>query len=142
MLGAWLTAAGEPDWWLAVMTGVACLIAGLVAARLFRRARRARARHASTARPDSEIRQQNIRLDAALNNMTQGLCMFDADETVVVVNRRFLEMYRLSPQVVKPGCTFRELIQHRWEVGLLDADPEQYYPHHPGGNPAAAKPGP
>ena len=73
------------------------------------------------------MRQQNIRLDTALNNMTQGLCMFDADEEIVVFNRRFLEMYRLSPQVVKPGCKLRELIQHRKEVGLLDADPEQYY---------------
>jgi diguanylate cyclase (GGDEF)-like protein/PAS domain S-box-containing protein len=79
------------------------------------------------AESEEKLRQQNIRLDAALNNMTQGLCMFDADEKIVVFNRRFLEMYRLSPQVVRPGCKLRDLIQHRWEVGLLDADPELYY---------------
>ena len=50
--------------------------------------------------------------------------MFNAAEEIVVFNRRFLEMYKLSPQVVKPGCKFRDLIQHRKEVGLLDAEPE------------------
>ena len=53
--------------------------------------------------------------------------MFNADEEIVVFNRRFLEMYKLSPQVVRPGCKLRDLIQHRKEVGLLDADPETYY---------------
>ena len=53
--------------------------------------------------------------------------MFNADEEIVVFNRRFLEMYRLSPQVVKPGCKLRELIQHRKDVGLLQEDAEVYY---------------
>ena len=79
------------------------------------------------AESKEQLRQQNIRLDAALNNMSQGLCMFNADEEIVVFNRRFLEMYKLSPQVVKPGCKLRDLIQHRKEVGLLDADPDEYY---------------
>ncbi len=87
----------------------------------------ARARHELIAESKEQLREQNIRLDAALNNMSQGLCMFNADEEIVVFNRRFLEMYKLSPQVVKPGCKLRELIQHRKEVGLLDADPEEYY---------------
>ena len=76
---------------------------------------------------EERLRQQNLRLDTALNNMSQGLCMFDPDETIVVFNRRFMEMYKLSPQVVKPGCKLRELIQHRKDVGLLDADPDQFY---------------
>ena len=53
--------------------------------------------------------------------------MFDADERIVVLNRRFVEMYNLSPDVVRPGCTLWDLIQHRKQVGLLDADPETYY---------------
>ena len=75
-------------------------------ARLAARARQvARGRHDIIEHPDEKLRRQNINLDAALNNITQGLCMFDANEQIVVVNRRFLEMYKLSPQVVKPGCT-------------------------------------
>ncbi len=74
-----------------------------------------------------KLREQNMRLDAALNNMSQGVCMLDANAKIVVLNRRFLEMYSLSPQVVKAGCTLRQLIDHRIEVGLLNIDdPEQY----------------
>jgi diguanylate cyclase (GGDEF)-like protein/PAS domain S-box-containing protein len=87
----------------------------------------AHARKQLIEKSEQQLREQNIRLDAALNNMSQGLCMFNADEEIVVFNRRFLEMYKLSPQVVKPGCKFRDLIQHRKEVGLLEADPEPYY---------------
>jgi diguanylate cyclase (GGDEF)-like protein/PAS domain S-box-containing protein len=87
----------------------------------------ARQRRELIAESREQLRQQNIRLDTALNNMSQGLCMFNSDEEIVVFNRRFLEMYRLSPQVVKPGCKLRELIRHRKEVGLLDADPDTYY---------------
>ena len=84
---------------------------------------------ASEPDADSEqkLRERNACLDAALNNMTQGLCMFDASERIVVLNRRFLEMYKLSPQVVRPGCTFMELLRHRREVGLLETDPDRFY---------------
>ena len=76
---------------------------------------------------EENLRRQNLRLDTALNNITHGLCMFDANEQVVVVNRRFLELYKLSPQVVKPGCTMRELLRHRKDVGLMEADPDEFY---------------
>jgi diguanylate cyclase (GGDEF)-like protein/PAS domain S-box-containing protein len=105
-----------------------CLVGALADSLLERRTLQfARARHDLIAESKEQLREQNARLDAALNNMSQGLCMFSADEEIVVFNRRFLEMYRLSPQVVRPGCKFRDLIQHRKEVGLLDADPETYY---------------
>ncbi len=79
------------------------------------------------AESDEKLRTHSMFLDAALNNMTQGLCMFDVDERIVVLNRRFLEMYQLSPQIVRPGCTLIELLRHRREVGLLEADPDEYY---------------
>ena len=83
----------------------------------------ARARQQLIADSEEQLREQNVRLDAALNNMSQGVCMFDDSARIVVYNRRFLEMYKLSPQVVRPGCTLFELIRHRKEVGLLDVDP-------------------
>ena len=68
---------------------------------------------------ETELREQNRLFDAALNNMTQGLCMFDKDARLVVRNQRYLTMYGLSPDVVKPGCTLRDLMQHRKEPGLV-----------------------
>ena len=52
-------------------------------------------------------------LSMVLNNMAQGVVLFDAHERVLVVNDRYVEMYGLSPAVVKPGCTLMELIQNR-----------------------------
>jgi methyl-accepting chemotaxis protein len=66
------------------------------------------------------------RLTDALDHMSQGLCMFDAAGRIVVCNRPYLRMYNLSPEVVKPGCTLRELIEHRRQTGLFTGDPEQY----------------
>jgi len=73
------------------------------------------------------LARQNRRLTAALNNMSTGLCMFDASTRIAVVNKRYLDMYKLSPQVVKPGCTLRELLEHRKATGLLTGDVDKYY---------------
>jgi diguanylate cyclase (GGDEF)-like protein len=66
------------------------------------------------------------RLDIALDNMTQGLLLFDASERIVVCNQRYVEMYGLSPDVVKPGCSFRDLIAHRKQTGSFKGDVEEY----------------
>jgi len=69
---------------------------------------------------------QNRRLSNALDNMTQGLCMFDAQGRVVLINRRYIGMYNLSPAIVRPGCSLRELMQHRKDTGLFSGDIEAY----------------
>jgi PAS domain-containing protein len=72
-------------------------------------------------------RNQNILSDMALNHMTQGINMFDSAGRLVLSNQRYIKMYGLSPEVVKPGCTVRELVLHRIERGsFFCADPEQY----------------
>ena len=72
------------------------------------------------------LQVQNHRLGNAIDNMSQGLCMFDAQARIVVCNSRYIEMYKLSPQVVRPGCTLRELIQHRKDTGLFSGDVDAY----------------
>jgi PAS domain-containing protein len=72
------------------------------------------------------LRRQNRQYASTLDNMNQGLCMFDRDTRIVVCNRRLLEMYQLSPAVVKPGCTFRQLMEHRKATGLFTGDPEAF----------------
>ena len=56
---------------------------------------------------DGRLRKQNLSLAAALNNMSPGLCMYDGDERLTVCNERYIEMYGLSKDVVKPGCISR-----------------------------------
>ncbi len=65
-------------------------------------------------------------LGEALNNMPHGVVMFDADARLVVNNRRYVEMYRLSEDIVRPGCSLHTLIKHRKETGLFDGDVEKY----------------
>jgi diguanylate cyclase (GGDEF)-like protein len=48
-------------------------------------------------------REQNERFEAALGNMSQGLCMLGADGALIVTNRRFRDIYHLSPDSVVPG---------------------------------------
>jgi diguanylate cyclase (GGDEF)-like protein len=62
------------------------------------------------------------RLDTAVDNMTQGLTLFNQSRQLIVCNQRYIEMYGLSPDTVKPGCNFRDLIAHRIEVGSLHVD--------------------
>ena len=69
---------------------------------------------------------QNRRLSNAIDNMTQGLCMFDAQGSIVLTNRRYIGMYNLSPEIVRPGCSLRELMQHRKETGLFSGDVVAY----------------
>jgi len=65
-------------------------------------------------------------LAMALNNMTQGVVVFDKSELMVTCNRRYIEMYGLSPDIIKPGVTLAELIKHRSETGSLNIDVEKY----------------
>src|SRR5665647_3441727 len=70
---------------------------------------------------------QNERLDAALNNMSQGLVMFDASARMVVCNKRYLEMFGLSPDIVRFGSSLRDILDHRAATGSLTAgDAEPY----------------
>ena len=50
----------------------------------------------------------------------------DAAGRLVLCNERYLRMYGLSCDVVKPGSTLREIVDHRQETGSLPHDPERY----------------
>jgi methyl-accepting chemotaxis protein len=66
------------------------------------------------------------RLSTAVDNMSQGLNVFDAQGRITMVNRRYLDMYNLSSEIVKPGCTLQQLLQARKETGLFKGDVEPY----------------
>ncbi|HXL13619.1 MAG TPA: EAL domain-containing protein [Bradyrhizobium sp.] len=73
------------------------------------------------------LRLEKQRLDTAVNNMNQGLVLFDSAQRLVVCNQRYIEMYGLSAEVLKPGCPFREVIEHRKATGSLAGDADQHY---------------
>ncbi len=58
--------------------------------------------------------------------MTQGLLLYDSSGRLIVCNRRYLEMYGLSPDVVKPGLGFRDLIAYRKQTGSFKGDVDAF----------------
>ena len=66
---------------------------------------------------EERLTATNGLLDAALSNMSQGLCLFDSENRLKVVNRRFCEIYELPPDLVRPGLTFREVLELRIAAG-------------------------
>jgi len=74
-----------------------------------------------------QLAVQNERFDAALTHMSQGLVMFDSSARLVVCNKRYLEMFSLSPETVKPGRTIREVLDQRVATGGFNADAVEAY---------------
>jgi len=66
-------------------------------------------------------------LDLAMNNMTQGVVMFDRAGRLVVRNERYLELYDLPRDVVKPGARLADIVRIRAKSGSLPLDPEKYH---------------
>ncbi len=57
------------------------------------------------------LRQANLRLDAALNNMLQGLCLYDEEHRLQVCNSRYRAIFGLAPAQTRPGMSFHEMIE-------------------------------
>jgi len=72
------------------------------------------------------LNKQKVRLDAALNNMHQGLLMFDSAGRLVLFNERYNEIYALAPGALKLGATLRDLFKLRKTAGTFTGDPDQY----------------
>ena len=107
-----------------VLLGAGGLAALTVAIMIFLIARQQAQAHNSSMQM---LALEKQRLDTAMNNMSQGLIMFDAAERVVVCNDLYIAMYGLSREVVKPGCSFLEVLQCRAAAGnFLHSDPEHY----------------
>jgi signal transduction histidine kinase len=73
-------------------------------------------------RISKQLHARNLHFDTALTNMVQGLCMFDKDQSLIVVNKRYLEIYGFSADVVKPGISLREIMHYSVSLGNYTAE--------------------
>ena len=108
MFGAITDFVAQHDWRL-LAAAVVCLVACVFVIILYRR-----------------VHQQKMHFEAALNNMSEGLCMFDASTRLVLCNERYIEMYRLDPELAKPGALLRELLEQRKRSGTFAGDSDSY----------------
>ncbi len=79
-----------------------------------------------TAR-EAELNNQYIISESALNNMSQGLCMFDADKRLVTCNRRFADLYQLTEELIQPGTSLADILAYRVQTGSYNKNPESYF---------------
>ncbi len=147
MLGVPLLAKAGRNWRLVALVGAAGFAAGLVAfllvganpiVRLLTEAPRPIAASVF-ALPfglgaaavaglivNANRRAQSRLLRSALNNMTQGLCMFDRSARLLLCNDRYIEMYGLRPEHARAGTPLIDLLNHRAGTGTFSGDPHAY----------------
>jgi diguanylate cyclase (GGDEF)-like protein len=75
---------------------------------------------------DQRVAAERRQLSIAVNNIPQGLILYDASARIIICNQPYLDMFGLSPDVAKPGCTMHRLIAHRKETGSFDGDVDEF----------------
>ncbi|WP_193337775.1 putative bifunctional diguanylate cyclase/phosphodiesterase [Devosia beringensis] len=65
-----------------------------------------------------ELERQNIRLDAAVNNISQGLCMMDARGRLVICNEPYARIYSLPEHLLRAGTQLEDILGHLFDMGM------------------------
>jgi len=78
---------------------------------------------------EENLRVRNLQFDTAINNMSQGLCFFDAAHRLIVCNDRYVDMYDLPRGRVGPGTALAEIVDMRFEAGSFPAMTREQYLH-------------
>ena len=71
---------------------------------------------------EASLAQKSRQLDAALNNMSQGVAMFDGRQRLIISNTQLAKIYRLTPEQTNPGTPFRAILEARAAVGSVPGD--------------------
>ncbi len=71
-------------------------------------------------------RQDEDLLKTVLDNLAQGVLLFDLEMRLIFCNLRYLEMYRLAPELARPGRYLRDLLAQRIQQGTFAGDPDDY----------------
>src|SRR5664279_4585061 len=64
---------------------------------------------------------------SALNNLSQGVVMTDAEHRIVFCNDRYLEIYGLTRSDIPRKMTAKELLELRRKRGFVDLSNEDFY---------------
>ncbi len=78
---------------------------------------------------EESLRIRNLQFDTAINNMSQGLCFFDAAHRLIVCNERYVDMYDLPRDRIGPGTALAEIVDMRFEVGSFPEMSRDEYLH-------------
>ena len=71
-------------------------------------------------------RRRNALLEAALENLVQGVSMYDGRARLLLCNKRYIEMSFLPPDNFRKGTPLREILARRAKIGAFAGDPDEY----------------
>ncbi len=60
-----------------------------------------------------DVAEQSMRLKIALENMSHGLCMFDADQRLIICNQKYADVYGLSKKQTWAGTHIKSILEHQ-----------------------------
>jgi diguanylate cyclase (GGDEF)-like protein len=83
-------------------------------------------RESKLSEKSRELERANRTIDAALNNMSQGLSMIDQEGRFVIWNERYIRIYDMPPDLVRPGASLVDVLAYRKRVGDFGEDPEAF----------------
>jgi diguanylate cyclase (GGDEF)-like protein len=125
IVGTTTMSAALADWrgltkLLIIVAALSALVIGVI---LFLIVRELSCQHRSARQL---LSQKSQHLDTAIDNMTQGLLLFDAEGRLILRNQRYLDMFGLPADAVQPGCHLRDLLARRKENGTFIGDIDEY----------------
>ena len=113
----------------------AVLVGASLVARSLRQQERLKAAHNAVIEADKsrllaeaelnrqrDIAEQSELFNAAVENMSQGLCMFDTENRLVVCNRLYAQIYMLPEKMLQPGTPHHQIVAYCVRMGILDGD--------------------
>jgi diguanylate cyclase (GGDEF)-like protein len=62
-------------------------------------------------RADTERSKAQATLNSAIESMSDGFVMWDAEDRLVTCNQQFRHMYQVSADFIFPGATFRDIVR-------------------------------
>lgn len=68
----------------------------------------------------------NQRLREAIESISDGFALYDAEDRLVLFNRKWIDFYGYDAEDAIPGVTYEELVRLDARNGAVAGDPEQY----------------
>ena len=74
----------------------------------------------------AELETKLQRYQKAFDAISQGVAFFDHEQRLIMGNRRYAEIYRLTPDQIPPTTTLREITERRAAVGACPIAVDDY----------------
>ncbi|OJF90373.1 bifunctional diguanylate cyclase/phosphodiesterase [Pararhizobium antarcticum] len=86
-------------------------------------------------RAADRLAEVSANLDLALQNMSQGICLFSHDERLLLANERFWQIFGLPEDIQQLGMTFRDMLESAYqrlagEPAVFNAKVAETYQRH------------